>query len=112
MEPTQILSIYKAARAKISDEKNWTQNAYARNTQGDIVSYSSSEAVCFCALGALKSIRSLEFDDIQLLEEECNYSIEEFNDTHTHAEILAAFDRAIVKLESKLEFKVNLPAVG
>jgi len=37
-----------------SKKKNWTQEAYARNAKGDIVTPLSKDAVCWCLMGAMQ----------------------------------------------------------
>ena len=39
--------------SRIEEKKNWTQKAFAREKSGIVVDESSSEAVSFCAVGAL-----------------------------------------------------------
>jgi len=51
MKPT--IDILKDARHLISDQKRWTQFAYARNPKGHPVSASDADAVSFDASGAL-----------------------------------------------------------
>jgi hypothetical protein len=87
------------AREIISDEKNWTQKAQARDKDGHEVSYLRPWAVCFCSVGAVerasighprRALAALDF----LSGEICS-NIAEFNDTSSHAEVLAMFDKAI-----------------
>lgn len=52
---TPRVDVLIAARALIADPQNWTQGAYARQTDqfGDYAEVLSPDAKCFCALGAL-----------------------------------------------------------
>lgn len=97
MNTVQIL---KDARALISDEKNWVKGAYRKNIDG---------RECFCALGAVFKVSASEdvFFQDQLKAENAlalaagTSWVPEFNDAHTHAEVLTLFDRAIAHAESE-----------
>lgn len=54
MKTSEILI---AAKAKIQDPKNWTQRTFARGSDGIQRRPTSGEAVCYCALGAIHSVR-------------------------------------------------------
>ncbi len=105
MNTVQIL---KDARALIADEKNWTQRVSARNKSGLEVPVLNSEASCFCAVGALdRFTNGIAFGSAAylLLKKEAGakyLTVSDFNDTHTHAEVLAIFDRAIAHAESEV----------
>jgi hypothetical protein len=93
MNTVQILI---AARALIANSENWTKRFMARDKDGKPVRSTVPEAVCWCALGALRRICGSTFGEpAEILNEEMGFSITAFNDLHTHAEVLAAFDRAI-----------------
>lgn len=89
-----------AARAKIERPETWTQGTFSRNSRGeDISSPKSKNAVCWCSLGAIIA-EAPSYDDelyaakiLSLVIN--NHSIAQFNDSSTHTEVLAAFDRAI-----------------
>ena len=91
----------QAARDLITDPNKWTQFAVARNSGNQITLASSPDAVCWCAFGALQYTysRDQEFRDLlnimTYLDSFMNGSVGIYNDTHTHKEVLAAFDRAI-----------------
>lgn len=94
------VDVLKKARALIEKPKNWTQHEYARNKLGENVLSLSPAATCWCALGAI-----IKFSDgahvISHAERALErviagrLSVSSFNDSHSHAEVLAAFDRAI-----------------
>lgn len=114
MDTVQIL---KEARALIADEENWTQGDYAQDKDGNQTMPSLSEATCFCAVGAIHRVgriklsQSVPLDIISVLAideavDRTDVGISEsaiigFNDTHTHADVLALFDRAIARAESE-----------
>jgi len=51
MHPTA--EVLQTARNIISDEKNWTQGAYARDSEYNPINEAHDSAVCFCSLGAI-----------------------------------------------------------
>lgn len=85
------------AKALITDPKNWTQGAYARTGDGVPVPLSHSAAVCFCSMGAIRRISGELGAPYQALKREIGPSdmVCEYNDSHTHEEVLALFDKAI-----------------
>ena len=101
--------ILKEARALISDEKNWTQDSFARNSAGEKVEPANERAVCFCAIGALAKAAclapELDLPAENFIQDEAYMlgwiNVPEFNDNHTHSEVLALFDRAIARAESE-----------
>ena len=100
MTPLETL---KAARQLISDPAKWTNSYYARDSIGIDVSPSSDKAVCFCSIGAIRKFSEVLSEAEMFLLGFCSEThdtyAEEFNDTHTHAEVLALFDAAIAELE-------------
>jgi len=108
MNTVQIL---KDARALIADEKNWTRGEYARNARGYWRGVLSEDSVCFCSIGAMArsaktTPREIETCDkiLQIFSADGLRRVSDlvdFNDGHTHAEVLALFDRAIARAESE-----------
>lgn len=97
------LDILIKARELISDPERWTQGVNARNRAGGLTSPENDAAVCWCGIGAL--CRVAGDDDLHWAKavvflhktaREAGFKdFPDFNDTSTHAEVLAAFDRAI-----------------
>ncbi|MBN7804871.1 hypothetical protein JZX86_05770 [Agrobacterium rosae] len=109
---TDTVQILRDARALIADEKNWTQGDYAKNSFGHSTGVKNENANCFCAIGALAKVQGISpNDDITgasflALEasggaEKLGFIVARFNDDHTHAEVIALFDRAIARAESE-----------
>jgi hypothetical protein len=92
-----VKQVLIAARAKIADEKNWTRNTFARDSEGEIVTPRSHFAVCWCAAGALicENPDELSGPAYTALSREMKGDISLFNDSHGHSAVLLAFDRAI-----------------
>jgi hypothetical protein len=102
------LQILSRARELISDPKNWVQGIIATDRSGKPSALASSATVCFCAVGALKRA-TIEHGysplfsitaQIKLSETMGNETTIHFNDTHSHAEVLAKFDEAIRNAQS------------
>lgn len=108
---TTALEILTAARELITDPAHWTQEVYAKNAKGRQVSPLSRSAVCFCSVGALDRIVSRRSKSdwgveafnalVNELVKKGHQGIAGFNDTHTHAEVLALFDAAIAAEREK-----------
>jgi hypothetical protein len=95
-----VLQTLKSARALIADEANWCQGRVFDGHK------------C-CAVGALRKVtegvrfpcsrnklRWLAQIQLEALLTHGYTALSYFNDTHTHAEVLALFDRAIARLEA------------
>ena len=108
------LEVLKKAKKKIAKKKNWCQEVMARDKDGNPTKYHVGESVKFCAMGAIHRVcyeHKMEWldtslDAIDLLAEQTGTNdMIEYNDTHTHKEVLAVFDKAIKELatvEAKL----------
>lgn len=91
------LETLKAARELISDPKRWTQKTSARDSKGRPTFADEEEAVCWCAIGALSHVnREKLITCCGVLESVMPVGIATFNDSHTHEEVLALFDKAIL----------------
>jgi len=111
------LQILTEARALLSDPKRWTEGDFALDEHGNGVYWHADSAVCWCALGAIGRVAGAEEDPdegarqvqrfaseaVALLHEVIDWDgvssmadgVAYWNDHHDHAEVLAAFDRAI-----------------
>lgn len=96
-----VKDILIAARARIAEPDKWTQGAGARAANGSITRVRSKEACRWCVLGAIEVETGPGPDFLAAADAvECQLSdgpwlLSRFNDTHTHAEVLALLDRAI-----------------
>jgi hypothetical protein len=85
-----------AGRALIADPEHWTQGAIARNLENRSINSDRADACKFCSIGALnKCSTNKNSAPIIALMVTMEGNVSCFNDTHTHAEVLAAWDRAI-----------------
>lgn len=115
-----VLELLEAGRAIIADPAHWAQDTFAYDADGKEVWSTSPTAVCWCSVGVLHKVVSdvqtpspldgdLRCEAEHMLsrasrKDGANQSIAWFNDSHTHAEVLAVWDIAITearKLESE-----------
>ena len=85
------------AKEVIVDPANWTQGQYARNSNMDITSATDENATCFCSIGALLRIGGFNCDLRMQLSQYADGNIAEYNDTHTHEQVMEVWDKAIAK---------------
>ncbi len=89
------------ARGYIAEPGSWTKGSFARDGHGNHVSKDSHRASCFCAAGAIgraaKGSEREQHGALRALRSAITGPITAWNDApnRTHAEVLAAFDRAI-----------------
>jgi hypothetical protein len=103
MKPSEIL---RAARAKIATPERWTKGQFARDATGYWVSYDNSDAVGWCAEGAVYAVLlgHVKADDLFVfLDRASGGNTPFFNDapSTTHADVMAMFDRAIALAEAE-----------
>lgn len=89
-----------AARLLIARPERWTHGASARYADGLSCGPQSPHAVCWCATGALIRVTppfgsGLLWGALRMLREVVVMEPALYNDTHTHAEVLIMYDRAI-----------------
>lgn len=96
------------ARDLIADPAQWTQHANARDEEGISTNTFSEQATCWCSDGALvkASNQPENHSEYQragaaLKEAAGGQSYVEFNDTHTHAEVMTMFDTAIATAQAR-----------
>ena len=93
------LEALRAMRELLAVRSRWTKGAAARDKYGHRVSFRSPRAARHCLMGAVFQIGG----NILLLDSVLprGDSMIAFNDTHTHAEVLALLDEAIALEEAK-----------
>lgn len=89
--------VFRKALELISDEARWTKGESARNAEGQRCRPSEGAAVCWCSSGAIDHFRQWKAGD--LVRNALNVGLPDaneelvplahFNDTHTHAEVIA-----------------------
>lgn len=110
-------SVLQDARDLIADPDHWTQGYGARTAEGYNIHPTSFGATSFCAVGAVNrvtggkpnlmepALTSLRAAVLEGAPSGARTSgpITTFNDNHTHAEVLAMFDRAIASVRQDAE---------
>lgn len=95
---TDIVEQLISAKVLISTPMTWCQGAEAQNMHYDDVEAYSPEACRWCSIGALHKIGASD-EAYQMLNDvisdRSTDTFWKFNDTHTHAEVMAALDDAI-----------------
>ena len=102
---SETLKVLEKARALIADEAHWCRGAFAVDEHGNKVGALEAAACAWCASGA--TIRASNASEaghrarVQLAMQIGSPSVANFNDIHSHAEVLALFDRVIARLREE-----------
>ena len=102
----EVADLLRRAKAKIPTPETWTRGEFARDLGGKVVGGASAHAVCWCAYGAIQAVahESTLREDAEdaIASQVPSGYVADFNDAPetTHADVLAAFDRAIAAEES------------
>lgn len=104
------LEVLHKTRKLISRPETWTQNAWARSTDGHRCASGDPWAAAWCAAGALGRAAGFDMASYNAAYEYLRAaapftSMVDWNDGNGHADVLAAFDKAI----SELERRANKP---
>lgn len=115
----KVIALLKEARKMIESPSTWTQKAFCRGTDGYDLDPLNEYAVCWCTLGALfvagqkygpnhrrKAENLLNMAAAKAESDtplNCGIvcGIVNYNDTHTHSEIMGLLDSVIADLESQ-----------
>ena len=96
---TTTIEILKAARDLIAKPENWTQGSYYEVKGGNH---------CYCALGAIDKVSdgggAFPIEALiakGFLERAGMQNVADFNDSHTHSEVIDLFSKAISSAEEK-----------
>lgn len=105
------LTLLKKARELISAPNHWTTEFNAKNAAGYPVASIDETAVCFCSIGALlhyvRNGNHLFISANEKLRDSMNKMssgltfVWQYNDSHTHSEVLALWDKTIQRLENE-----------
>lgn len=100
-------TILKRAKKLISDPKRWTQHAFAKAANGNVIGPESDNAVCWCSIGALRkasfgtgcygraeAMLEMAAKRFQIQIYRQTYP-DDVNDQRDHATVLRMFDSAI-----------------
>lgn len=108
----KISDLLKQAKQVIADEENWTQRVLARNAENYMVAVDSAAACKFCSIGAILKViyplytetyvRDTKYALLRncLLDTGYSGSLGSYNDTHTHAQVMQMWDKAIQLVEA------------
>ena len=88
---TTVTAILIRARALIADEKDFCQSGWGGNGRRCAVH------AIFDAAAVPDNVSRDEVPAVCVLVQLCKVPLHDFNDRHTHAEVLALFDRGIVE---------------
>ena len=117
---SDVTEILVEARELISDPDQWTQIFYACDAQDSYTEWDSPEAARWSATGAIAKAAGAAYRPLVLVPDAENntlvvsaldefrraigdHNVSKFNDTHNHAEVMAAFDKAIVASRSTVQ---------
>ena len=100
-----MLTILEKARAILALPEHWCQQSYARSSTGEKLSDVTDPTACsWCMLGAVEKIED-SFSVVRQVGHHLEQAaralgyrvnrIIDFNDSHTHQEVLRVFDKAI-----------------
>lgn len=106
MKTSELL---KAGRELITAPEHWTQHVSAKDAYGDSVFAGDATACQWCSVGALDKVAADVPEPYAWLRGAralraalpSTYSIPEFNDRHSHSEVLQLWDKAIVLAEKE-----------
>lgn len=92
-----VVEVLEAARNLISDPERWTIEVCARDKDYQACGSKNPNATKWCAIGAIVRYAAdpiFKLNARKLLEDIVG-NIGNYNDSHTHAEVIAVFDAAI-----------------
>lgn len=99
----EVVQLLEQGRTLLTDPKCWTQGAYTRDADGIPGGLGwEKTSTCWCTMGAVHKVsgtlgtaNTIAYKAIWQLDQAMNGCAVEFNDTHTHEEVMAGWDRAI-----------------
>lgn len=98
----EVQQLLADAKALISAPERWTQGEFARDSHGHRAYWGGELAKCYCSIGAINAVTHENAvltmnKPYMILGSQVGGSIVVWNDApeRTHAEVMAAFDKAI-----------------
>lgn len=109
MNYANIATELKAAKALIDTPAKWAKEAYGTDANGNVIGsmkWADTPPACMCSLGAIIAVHiangtfnhtahSVTGDTAQFLDNLMEGETARYNDSHTHAEVMAKWDEAI-----------------
>lgn len=105
----RVKEVLRAAQRKIAKPEAWCKGRFATDAKGEDIASRSTDAASWCMRGAICAVSSSDHDATcarELLERVTGArNLAHWNDDpgRTHAEVLAAFDRAAEMAEGEGE---------
>lgn len=102
----EMKNILSDAHDLIEDEEGWCKGHFAQDINGKLCAPESDDAEQWCMAGAIQRAglrRKATLDTIKaaalVVQAQLGHQpMTKFNDTHTHAEVLGAFERGMARL--------------
>lgn len=112
MDKQEIISIAEQAYDVIKDGNQWCRGKYAKDKLGLFVYPWSTEACCWCSLGAVQKVIDFitppegntaeKFNVmVKILKPYFDYDIPRTNDSETHAQVCQRWQNAINGLKNE-----------
>lgn len=105
MTELSTVDVLHRARELIAEPEHWTQGAPARDRRGDSCDVFNKHAVSWCVVGVIcrAGLTEARNDALEAFARVIFGGIVPWNEDpeRTHAEVLAAFDRAIAAAEQR-----------
>jgi hypothetical protein len=116
MNYKELVVELKEAKSLIDSPEKWTQHKFGRDAWGHGLStneWSDTPPACMCSVGAIYEVNRRKDPTVCLYKVSSTRSdnaasfltrvagevITRFNDSHSHAEVMALWDKAIAKAE-------------
>lgn len=100
MTVTDTLTRLRALRELLSAPERWTQGVFSRDAKNRYVFFNSSRACKWDLWGGWEKLGGF-VQDPALIQALGTDAVSTFNDTHTHAEVIALIDGAIGRMEAQ-----------
>lgn len=112
----RVSQLLERGLALIEDQAHWCQGSMARDADGREIGALSPHAVRFCSVGALFRTRRTRhgqardlLDDLAARRQWGADSLEEFNDSNGHAEVIALWQDAVRTAKQREALPIKIP---